>query len=229
MRCAMNEPVIELKNIFKSFNDYSVLTGVDLCLFPSETISIIGASGTGKTTLVNILSLLEYPDQGKIYWGGIPMVNKSAKDISQLRGARFGFVFQNHNLISELNILENVLFPIKMHSVIQNKDVLYAEKLLNRVGLLPRKNDRINHLSGGQKQRISVIRALINRPQIILADEPTGNLDEKNAREAINLMLELCKFTNSSMILITHNDELAKLTDKKFVLFDGQLIQQQDA
>lgn len=229
MRCAMNEPVIELKNIFKSFNDYSVLTGVDLCLFPSETISIIGASGTGKTTLVNILSLLEYPDQGKIYWGGIPMVNKSAKDISQLRGARFGFVFQNHNLISELNILENVLFPIKMHSVIQNKDVLYAEKLLNRVGLLPRKNDRINHLSGGQKQRISVIRALINRPQIILADEPTGNLDEKNAREAINLMLELCKFTNSSMILITHNEGLAKLTDKKFVLFDGQLIQQQDA
>ncbi|MDE6432522.1 MAG: ABC transporter ATP-binding protein [Opitutales bacterium] len=224
----MNESIIELKNISKCFNDHLVLDGVNLHLSASETISVIGASGTGKTTLLNIISLLESPDEGEVYWENILVSEMSSKLISRLRGQKFGYVFQNHNLVAELSVLENILLPIKVHGVLRKTDIVYAKDLLAKVGLLDRKDSQIEHLSGGEKQRIAIARAIINRPQVILADEPTGNLDEKNARVVIDLMFELCKSTGSSLVLITHNNELARLTDKTYLLCDGHLAQQQD-
>lgn len=228
MLCEMNEPIVELKNVSKSFGKRLILDKICLKLCKSETISVVGDSGTGKTTLLNVLSLLEYPDDGEVFWEGNLASNASTKLISTMRGRRFGYIFQNHNLISELDAWENVLLPLNIRGKPKKSDLASAENLLNRVGLSERKNSRIEYLSGGEKQRVAIVRALINHPQVILADEPTGNLDGRSAYNAVSLMLELCKFTKSSLIFITHNEKLAQLTKKRYVLSDGQLFQQQE-
>ncbi len=224
----MNKTIIKLKNISKSFCECSILNDINLQLLESDTVGIIGASGTGKTTLMNIIGLLEYPDSGEIYWGKDSPLTLSKKSVNQVRGKIFGFVFQNHTLISELNVIDNILLPVKMHGNIKQSDLIFADNLLNRVGLLDHKFSKISTLSGGEKQRISIVRALINHPHVILADEPTGNLDENNANEVIHSMLDLCKFARTSLLLITHNNCLSKLMNRRYILSNGQLIQQQD-
>lgn len=224
----MNKTIIKLKNISKNFCDRSILNDINLQLLESDTVGIIGTSGAGKTTLINIVGLLEYPDSGEIYWGEDSPLALSKKSVNQMRGQMFGFVFQNHSLISELNVIDNILLPVKMHGNIKQSDLIFADNLLNRVGLLDHKFSQICTLSGGEKQRVSIVRALINHPRVILADEPTGNLDENSADEVVHLMLDLCKFARTSLMLITHNNRLLQLMNRRYILSNGQLIQQQD-
>lgn len=226
----MNNSIFELKNVYKHFCisgvEYSILDDISFKLNSNETVSIIGASGVGKTTLINLISMLEPSDSGEIFWNQKCVTKMSFSEICKLRGKMFGFIFQNYNLINELNVLENIILPIKINSSIKSFDLKFAETLLEKVELLERKFSRIDILSGGEKQRIAIVRAIINRPKIILADEPTGNLDESNSYKVINLMLELCRENHTSMLLITHNNNLAKLLDRQYLLSNGHLVQQ---
>ncbi|MDR3273883.1 MAG: ABC transporter ATP-binding protein [Puniceicoccales bacterium] len=217
------QPIVELRGISKSFKGCSILKDLEFALFPGEAISVCGASGVGKTTLLNIISLLEHPDSGTVLWNGKVVSSKRVKNVCLARCCMFGFVFQNHNLIHELNVLENVLLPLRVRMCLSKKDVNFADLLLKTVGLDRKKYGNIDVLSGGERQRIALARSLIGKPGVILADEPTGNLDETNAYGALNLMMDVCKRNNSSLLLITHNQRLAKLTDKNFVLSNGGL------
>ncbi|MDR2720871.1 MAG: ABC transporter ATP-binding protein [Puniceicoccales bacterium] len=217
-------PIVELRNVSKSFGGYSVLRNVEFSLIFGESVSICGASGTGKTTLLNIVSLLERPDSGIVLWDGEVASNNRTSGTLEARRKILGFVFQNHNLIYELNAMENVLLPLRVWKYPSKQDVNFAKSLLEAVGMRDKKYSNIDVLSGGERQRVALARALINKPRVILADEPTGNLDETNARGAVDLMLNICKQNDSSLLLITHNQRLSKLTDRAFILSGGKLL-----
>ncbi len=223
-----NDSVITLKNVKKSFDRRVILNKLNLSLHESDSISIIGVSGVGKTTLMNIIGMLEFPDYGEVYWGNLLVSKLRPNIIARIRGETFGFVFQNHNLISELSVLDNILLPSRIAREHKSPDFEFIEFLLERVGLLENKFSQIIKLSGGEKQRVSIVRALVNRPKVILADEPTGNLDESTSTSVIELILSLCKETHSALLLITHNKSLSKLMDKQFVLSNTVLTQQHD-
>ncbi|MDR1255641.1 MAG: ATP-binding cassette domain-containing protein [Puniceicoccales bacterium] len=223
----MNErPIIELRGVAKSFKGCAVLKNIDFTLLSGQSISICGASGVGKTTLLNVISLLEQPDCGTVLWDGEAA---SGGNISPMRRSMFGFIFQNPNLLYELNVMENILLPLRVHGYPAKEDINFADSLLKIMGMGDRKRSSITVLSGGERQRVALIRALINRPPVILADEPTGNLDEGNARSALDLMVGACRQNSNSLLLITHNQRLAGLTDETFVLANGELIPQQEA
>jgi lipoprotein-releasing system ATP-binding protein len=217
-------PVVELKNVSKSFGGYLVFRGVEFSLISGESVSICGASGTGKTTLLNIISLLERPDSGTVFWNGEAMLDGRGSNVREARRKMFGFVFQNHNLVYELDAMENVLLPLRVWKCPSKQDVNFAESLLEAVDMRDKKHSGIDVLSGGERQRVALARALMNRPKIILADEPTGSLDEVNAHMAMNLMLDIGKQKGSSLLLITHNQRLAGLTDRTFVMSGGKLL-----
>lgn len=221
----MNKTIVELRNIEKRYGDFTVFSGVNLEIGTNQTISICGDSGSGKTTLVNVVGLLEPPTSGSVIWDGQDVTKNSLKTISRTRSSIFGYIFQHSNMIPELNVIENILLPKMISSCVTDDYKKFANALLKYVGLSGAEKNDVQTLSGGEKQRVSVIRAIINRPKVIIADEPTGSLDETSGMNVMKVIMDICEKNSSSLILITHNPKFAQMMDKKFVLNKGALTQ----
>ena len=213
--------MITAKNIHLQYEKLKVLKGLNLQIQKGDFVSIIGSSGAGKTSLLNLLGSLETPSQGTIIINGTDITNLSEKKLSLFRNENIGFVFQFHNLLDEFTALENVCIP----AFIAKKKKIEVEKraleLLNILNIKERKNHKPSQLSGGEQQRVAIARALINKPSLLLADEPTGNLDSKNSKILHELLLKLNKELEQTIIVVTHNEDLANITQKKFEIKEG--------
>lgn len=219
--------VLEAKHLKKSFatphrEKIHVIDGIDLKLKAGESLSIRGESGAGKTTLLNLITLLEKPDSGEVIWEGKTVSQYKHFNLAKQRGNFFGLIFQSHYLIPELNALENVLMAKRLIGPLELEDKKCAKELLNAVGLKNRMTHLSNQLSGGEAQRVSIARALMNNPRVIVADEPTGNLDEKTGLGVMDLLLSLCKDVQTSLILVTHNRGFAEQTQRQGFLTFGK-------
>lgn len=215
--------MITLRNIHKSFGNLEVLKGIDLDINPHEVVSIVGPSGAGKTTLLQIMGTLYKPNQGTIEIAGEDVLKLSANKLSQFRCNHLGFVFQFHQLLPEFSALENVMIPgmIARHADSENKK--RAMELLDFMGLADRSTHKPAELSGGEKQRVAVARALMNKPDVILADEPLGSLDSHNKQELHQLFFKLRDELGQTFVIVTHDEELAKITDRTIHLLDGRV------
>ena len=216
--------MIQANNIHYSYDNLKVLKGVDLNIEKGEFVSIVGASGTGKTTLLQLLGTLDKIQEGSLVINGRETKNLSEKEVSKFRNQEIGFVFQFHNLLNEFTALENVCLPAYLNGTAKKDAEKKGLELLNLLGLSNRVEHKPDELSGGEQQRIAVARALINSPSILLADEPSGNLDSKNADELHELFLTLNKETSQTIVVITHNKELAKLAHRILEIKDGKII-----
>ncbi|MBR1878291.1 MAG: ABC transporter ATP-binding protein [Paludibacteraceae bacterium] len=216
--------MIEVQNICKSFGTLEVLKGVNLSVKKGEIVAIIGKSGAGKTTLLQIIGTLDRPTSGRVLIDGTDVFAMKDRELASFRNRHIGFIFQFHQLLPEFTALENVCIPAM---IAREKESTYkprAEKLLTELGLAERMNHKPNQLSGGEKQRVAAARALMMNPTIILADEPTGSLDEKNKRELSDLLLHLRKQYGQTILLVTHDKELAAISDRIIEIKDGQIL-----
>ncbi|MBP6456359.1 MAG: ABC transporter ATP-binding protein, partial [Chitinophagaceae bacterium] len=201
------------------------LKGISFDIEKSKIVSIIGASGAGKTTLLHILGTLEKPDKGKILLDNKSIFDLKNNDLATFRNKKIGFVFQFHHLLPEFSALENVMIPAQIENELSKKEIKnYAEFLLNKMQLSHRYHHKPSQLSGGEQQRVAIARALMNKPALILADEPTGNLDTKTSQEIVELMFSLREEFQQTFILVTHNNDIAKASDNILHLQDGKLI-----
>ncbi len=216
--------MIETRNIHKSFGDLKVLKGINVSIEKGEIIAIVGASGAGKTTLLQIIGTLENADQGYVYINGRNTADLSERELGRFRNNEVGFIFQFHHLLPEFTALENICMPAFIRGDDRSEATRRAQDLLLFMGLTNRQNHRPSELSGGEAQRVAVARALINNPSVVLADEPSGNLDSKNARELHKLFFDLRIEFNHTIVIVTHNDELANLSDRKLIMSDGQIM-----
>lgn len=216
--------MIDIKNITKSFGPLQVLKGIDLHINAREVVSIVGPSGAGKTTLLQIMGTLDKPDQGTIHINGVDVSNLSKKKLSNFRNQHIGFVFQFHQLLPEFTAMENVMIP----AFIAGKSYSEAQKsavgLLAFMGLADRASHKPAELSGGEKQRVAVARALINQPAVIFADEPSGSLDTKNKNELHQLFFDLRDRFGQTFVIVTHDEDLARLTDRTIHMKDGIIM-----
>jgi len=224
----MNKPVLELASIKKSFskgssNNIEVLKGIDLQLFPGEIVALVAPSGAGKSTLLQIAGLLDKPLSGKIFIDGQEIQNKSDNQLTMIRRREIGFVYQFHHLLPEFSSRENIDLP-QLANGFPSKDAQRrSNELLDLVNLANRSNHRPAELSGGEQQRIAICRALANKPKIILADEPTGNLDQNTTLSVFESLLKIVKKTNLAALIATHNLDLAKRMDRVVELIDGKI------
>ena len=216
--------MIKAENIHLSYGNVDVLKGVDLEISKGEIISIVGASGAGKTTLLHILGTLEQADKGKYSINGESISELSSNKLSQFRNLEIGFIFQFHNLLVEFSAFENICLPGYISGRNKKEVEKEATKLLETLGISIRRDHKPNELSGGEQQRVAIARALINSPSIILADEPSGNLDSENARKLHELFIKLNKELNQTFIIVTHNKELASMTNRTLEMVDGKII-----
>lgn len=216
--------MIQTENIHKSFGNLEVLKGVSLSIKPAEIVSIVGASGAGKTTLLQILGSLLSFDSGKITINNIEINSLGEKQLARFRNRNIGFVFQFHHLLPEFTAFENVCIPGFIAGTQRSKVEDRAKELLNFLRLDHRLEHKPNELSGGEQQRVAVARALINSPAVILADEPSGNLDSRNKEELHELFLSLREKLKQTIVIVTHDDTLANMADKKLVMHDGQFV-----
>lgn len=221
--------MIVAENIYKNFDDLAVLKGVSLHVKKAEVISIVGASGAGKTTLLQILGTLDRPSQPKIHKtkieiNGIDVTSLNDKKISKFRNQHIGFIFQFHQLLPEFTAIENIIIPALIKGLSQTDAKKDAKKLLDILGLSERANHKPSEMSGGEQQRIAVARSLINRPKVVFADEPSGNLDSKNSTELHELFFKLRDEFNQTFVIVTHNESLAEMTDRRLVMSDGLII-----
>jgi lipoprotein-releasing system ATP-binding protein len=216
--------MLTASNLQKSYGNLSVLKGIDLQIYEKEIVSIVGASGAGKSTLLHLLGTLDIPDKGEVKIGGINCTSLPSKKLARFRNQKIGFVFQFHNLLPEFNAWENVAIPGFMAS---SKDRNVKERacfLLEKLGLSERLDHKPSELSGGEQQRVSVARALINNPDIVFADEPSGNLDSQRAHELHELFFELRDEFKQTFVIVTHNMELADMADRKLEIVDGKIV-----
>ncbi|AIH03085.1 lipoprotein ABC transporter ATP-binding protein [Riemerella anatipestifer] len=221
--------MIKAKKIHKYYGDLEVLKGVDIEIKPAEVVSIVGESGAGKSTLLHILGTLDMPSDVGIYGteisiAGQSFLTMSDKDLSKFRNENIGFVFQSHQLLPEFTALENVLLPIKIAGKSEKDYIKKAHALFEELKIAERINHKPKQLSGGEAQRVAVIRALIGSPKVIFADEPTGNLDSKNADALHQLFFDLRDKYQQTFIIVTHNNTLADSTDRKLVMKDGLIL-----
>lgn len=221
-----NKLLLDIKDIKKSYKiskekNLEVLKGINLQINREEIVAIVGKSGAGKSTLLHLIGTLDNPDSGKIFFDGTDVYAMKEKELSKFRNSKIGFIFQFHHLLPEFTAIENVMIP----SMIEGKeDRAKAENLLKEVGIEERINHRPNEISGGEAQRIAIARALINSPDLILADEPTGNLDTHNADAVMNLIFNLRDKFKQTFIIVTHNEEFAQRCDRVIRMNDGLIV-----
>lgn len=217
--------MLRAHSIHKSYGQLEILKGVDLEVKKGEIVTILGASGAGKSTMLNILGTLDKPDSGHVVIGDTNVSNLNNKDLSSFRNLKIGFVFQFHHLLAEFNALENVCIPALIAGESRASAEKRAQELLERLRLGDRMTHKPGQLSGGEQQRVAVARALINKPSLIFADEPSGNLDSANAEELHGLFKELRNEFDQTFIIVTHNGHLADLADRKVLMKDGLIVQ----
>lgn len=216
--------MLRATGIQKSYGPLQVLKNINLHVEKGEIVAIVGASGAGKSTLLHILGTLDIPDAGKVYIHGKDVFTQSSRNLASFRNQSIGFVFQFHNLLPEFSALENVFIPGLIGGKDSSQVRKRAESLLEMLGISHRKDHKPSELSGGEQQRTAVARALINSPDLILADEPSGNLDSKNAVELHNLFFQLRKDLNQTFIIVTHNSDLAMMADRRVEIRDGMIV-----
>ncbi|MDA0176678.1 Lipoprotein-releasing system ATP-binding protein LolD [Mesoflavibacter sp. HG96] len=219
--------MIKAKNIHKYYNDLHVLKGVNVDIKKGEIVSIVGASGAGKTTLLQILGTLDFIDTNKdtqLIINDVNITSLSEKQLAKFRNNHIGFIFQFHQLLPEFTALENVCIPAFIKGTNKNETEKRAKELLDFLGLSHRYNHKPNELSGGEQQRVAVARALVNNPELIFADEPSGNLDSESAENLHNLFFKLRDQFGQTFVIVTHNEELANLADRKLTMVDGNII-----
>lgn len=214
--------MVTAQGIYKSYGDVSVLRGVDCDIREGEFVSIVGASGAGKTTLLQIIGTLEKADAGKVLVDGLDVQSLPSKKQAQFRNRSLGFVFQFHHLLPEFTALENICIPAFLAGIHRSDAEKRGRELLGVMGLESRASHKPSEMSGGEQQRIAVARALCNAPKLILADEPSGNLDTASATALHQLFRELCDTFNQTFLVVTHNQELAKTSDRTLTMIDGQ-------
>ncbi len=212
------------KNIHKNYADLEILKGVDLEIQQGEIVSIVGSSGAGKTTLLTILGTLDKPSQGEVIINNENVFALSEKKLAAFRNQHIGFVFQFHQLLPEFTAIENVCIPALIAKKSKKESEIRAIELLELFNLKDRINHKPSELSGGEQQRVAVARALINNPKVIFADEPSGNLDSKNAEELHQLFFKLRDSFNQTFVIVTHNADLAKMADRTLVMKDGKIV-----
>ncbi len=215
--------MLQATGIYKNYGELEVLKGVDLTLAKGEVVSIAGPSGSGKSTLLHILGTLDRPDKGSITISGQQVNSMNDKQVAAFRNSHIGFVFQFHHLLPEFSALENVCIPGWIRGTPRKQVEERAAALLDSLGLSHRLKNKPSALSGGEQQRVAVARALINEPQIIFADEPSGNLDSANARDLHQLFFDLRKQFNQTFLIVTHNEDLARMSDRILYMKDGKM------
>lgn len=220
--------MIEIKGITKSFGSLQVLKGIDLSIGKGEVVSIVGPSGAGKTTLLQIIGTLDKADSGTVMIDGTDVSTLKEKELSAFRNKRIGFVFQFHQLLPEFTALENVMIPALIAGDSASEAKKEAMEILDMLGLKDRSSHKPSELSGGEKQRVAVGRALINHPSVILADEPSGSLDTANKQELHQLFFDLRERLGQTFVIVTHDEGLAKLTDRTIHLLDGRIHYETD-
>ncbi len=218
--------ILEAKKITKTYKigerQINVLKELSLKIEPGEVVAIVGSSGSGKSTLISMLSGLDQPTRGRIFVNSQDITDKTEDELAPLRNHEIGFIFQSFHLVPSLTALENIMFPAELNGDPQAH--AKAEALLRRVGIWERADNFPHQLSGGEKQRVAICRALVNQPNIIFADEPTGNLDSANSNEILNLLFELHQEQKTTLVLVTHNMEIAKMADRVIPLHDGEIV-----
>lgn len=225
---------LEVSNLYKEFKSgeqqQSILKNVNLSINKGEVIALIGPSGSGKTTLLNLISGIDEPDKGEIYWQeesetfAIHTLKEPQKTL--FRRHSLGFVFQFFNLIPTLSVKENILFPLELCGLNEDKSISLIEQLLSQLSIADKRDEYPDKLSGGEQQRVAIARALIHQPKLLLADEPTGNLDHETGIKVMTVFLELVKNHQMTLLLVTHSMEIAEMADRVFAIIDGQLIEQ---
>lgn len=222
------EPVIQVKNLYKIYrvghNKVRALNGVDLEIYRGEFCSIVGTSGSGKSTMLNMLAGLEKPTKGEVIISGEHLERMNENQLVKFRREHVGFIFQSFNLLGTMNAKENVALPLTFRGVPKKVRLDKADKMLDLVGLRRHKTHRPNEMSGGQQQRVGVARALVVDPEIIFADEPTGNLDSNTSAEVLNLMRKVVQEQNQTMVMVTHDNHLAGFADRIFHIIDGKIV-----
>lgn len=223
----MSETLLEAKQIGKVYRvgrvETQVLEGLDLTIEERSRIAITGASGAGKSTLLHILASLDPPDRGKVFFRGLDLYRYPEPHLSKIRNEKIGFVFQFHHLLNEFSALENVMVPLLIRGVSRRDAERRARPLLERLGLEPQAEQRPAELSGGEQQRVAIGRAIVGQPEILFADEPTGNLDRASGESLLRLLDDLQRDTGLSLVMVTHNEVLVRSFSKKFLLCDGRL------
>jgi len=223
------KPIIQLRKVWKTYrmgdNLVHALRGIDLDVMPGEFLAIQGPSGSGKSTAMNLVGCLDVPSKGQVFLDSRDISRLSESDLAQIRGRKIGFIFQKFNLIETLTALENVMLPMTFQGIPEDERVKRAEKLLTQFGLGDRMDHKPAELSGGQQQRVAIARSLAVDPPVILADEPTGNLDSKTGREVLQFLRELNEKEGKTIVLVTHDDILAHTADRIQFLKDGVIVQ----
>lgn len=227
MTSTTNGPVIECRNLAKSFHDGSrelrILRGIDLAIYSNESVAICGASGAGKSTLLHIMGTLDVPSAGDVLIGGKPVATLGRSEVDRIRNEHIGFVFQFYHLLPEFTALENVMMPALSRGRRKKECLPRAYELLEKVGLQDRVTHKPGQLSGGEQQRVAIARALYNKPEVVLADEPTGNLDEKTGVGITDLLWQLNTSETTTLVLVTHDERVARRANRTVYLHEGTI------